>query len=337
MYRHFGFAAALVVCAAAAPSVEQETKPASFSTDLNADGAVEKIETRFSGRKEQGKFYYLAVKDSEGNTIWTGPKDLDPANKLVFGEWDYGCSMPQLAGDVDGDGAIELIAPAPQSDVSPTTFRVMRWTGGAFEPVRETQLLERPAGSDKFPWKNSEEYLGTWISEFQKVSAPGECQVKVTQYKGGTEAREGVALVAADENGYHVKSWIKKLARSSGDEPSANDTQAAGQSPSSNAGKPLANYTCQLGEEDMRSSKGERLTKISEVLAQDRANYHRFKIRHRRDLDEESYFASATNRVLFERVPVRASEKAVQLIRQGNATVQVTAYADRIEVKVADE
>lgn len=45
----------------------------------------------------------------------------------------------------------------------------------------------------------------------------------------------------------------------------------------------LAQYVADLGPEDHFNSSGTRLTTFGALLAQDRANYHRFGIRHRND------------------------------------------------------
>lgn len=45
----------------------------------------------------------------------------------------------------------------------------------------------------------------------------------------------------------------------------------------------LASYVADLGPEDHYNSSGQRLTSFAALLAQDRANYHRFGIRHASD------------------------------------------------------
>ncbi|MEM7074212.1 MAG: hypothetical protein AAGA28_13695 [Pseudomonadota bacterium] len=45
----------------------------------------------------------------------------------------------------------------------------------------------------------------------------------------------------------------------------------------------IAYYVAWIGPEDMRNSGGARLTDFGAVLQQDRANYHRFGIRHPQD------------------------------------------------------
>jgi hypothetical protein len=45
----------------------------------------------------------------------------------------------------------------------------------------------------------------------------------------------------------------------------------------------LASYAAHIGPEDLRNSQGDRLREPWQVLRQDRANFHRFGIRHRGD------------------------------------------------------
>jgi hypothetical protein len=61
----------------------------------------------------------------------------------------------------------------------------------------------------------------------------------------------------------------------------------------------LAYYLAYIGPEDMRSSKGQPVTTLGGVLQQDRANVHRFGIRHARD-EYDPIFA---NRALRARIP----------------------------------
>ena len=312
----------------------QDESPKSWLADLDGDGVDERIEARFTGRSDIGKFYHLVVLDKDGEALWTGPKAMDEDNRLVFGEWHFGVSMPQAVGDVDADGKVELIAPAPQSDVSPTAFRVLRWDGKGFKPVRVAQLMEKPRESDRFPWADSEEYEGRWISAFESIEPGNTATVEITEYAGGSSVKSGVAIVGLDAKGMGLRKWVKPLKTTSEEQPEPE--QAANTGTASNAGI-LANYMCQLGPEDMRSSTGERLTSLRDVLAQDRANYHRFKIRHRRDMPDENYFNTPERRQHFSKVPVNVSKRVLDLINQGNATVVVTAYPDRVDVKIDGE
>gem|GEM_PF-3608248 len=145
----------------------------------------------------------------------------------------------------------------------------------------------------------------------------------------------GKAMMGLDARGMGLRKWLKPLTSEGDVGDEAVPAEAA--KPAATTPEPLVAYMCQLGPEDMRSSKGERLTGLADVLAQDRANYHRYKIRHRRDLPDDDYFNSPEHRLLFSRVPVRVSPGVLKLINAGNATVVVTAYPDHIEVTTHTE
>ncbi len=61
----------------------------------------------------------------------------------------------------------------------------------------------------------------------------------------------------------------------------------------------MAYYLAYIGPEDMRNSAGQPVTSLGGVLQQDRANFHRFSIRHPQD-DSDPLFA---NRALRARIP----------------------------------
>jgi hypothetical protein len=75
------------------------------------------------GKSEAGTFYQVAVSDAAGHIVWRSPETRDVLHPLAFGSWDIGESFPTALADVDGDGALELIAPAARSDVSPVRSR----------------------------------------------------------------------------------------------------------------------------------------------------------------------------------------------------------------------
>jgi hypothetical protein len=324
--------ASLAVVAAAGDTQVADPAGRVFVADLGNDGTMEKVLVRKTGSKDGNDFYQLVVQDDTGNEIWAGPKAMDTENPLVFGVWDWGVSLPQALGDIDGDGRVELVAEAPRSDVSPASFRVFSWTGSEFKPVRTLPLLETPAGSGFYPWAQSERYMGCWIDKFEKVGAGGEVTVGMMEYTEGKPPRTGKAVVTAEKNGYRLKKWVSPLKPF--EEPA--DEQAA-PGPATKAGAnpksaPLADYMCQIGDEDLRNSAGGRLDKVSDILAMDRANYHKFRIRHRRDLQDETFFATPSNRQIFALVPITIPKNLEEWTLKGGAILQVKVYVDRVVV-----
>lgn len=184
----------------------------SLSVDLDGDESLERITwEEFATTEDQGTFLQLIVYNAAGKAVWKGPGIKDAGNPLVFGEWHFGLSVPEIAVDIDRDGVVELIAPAPQSDVSPTRFRILRWVGGEFVPVRTAALIESSPGSGKFAWTEEEKWDGTWISSFIGVNGDGSVQVNVFQYQGGETVSRGRANAVTTANGIQVREWTSPL------------------------------------------------------------------------------------------------------------------------------
>ncbi|MEQ9241444.1 hypothetical protein [Roseovarius indicus] len=86
-------------------------------------------------------------------------------------------------------------------------------------------------------------------------------------------------------------------------------------------------YTAFIGTDDLYNSSGARLTQPWQVLRQDRANYHRFGIRHAGD-EWDPFFGSIDNRAAMERMIMNGSMDPIarQNLLQGGATVFVRIY-----------
>ncbi|MEX2578450.1 MAG: hypothetical protein WD342_05270 [Verrucomicrobiales bacterium] len=200
----------MILAALAANAFAQSTQ--SLSVDLDGDGKIERVAwEEFANTEDHGSYLQLVVYDAGGNAVWKGPSEVNPENPLVFGEWHFGVSVPEIVADIDDDGAIELLAPAPQSDVSPTLFRVLRWADGAFFPVKQAALLESPRGSGSFLWSEEEKWEGTWISSFVGVNGDGSLQVNVTRYLSEEPMRMGKANVTIIPEGFQVRDWTTPL------------------------------------------------------------------------------------------------------------------------------
>ena len=63
----------------------------------------------------------------------------------------------------------------------------------------------------------------------------------------------------------------------------------------------LEMYVARLGIQDHYNSQGVRLDSAAAIIRQDRANYHRFKIRDPEDMGEK-FFLSTANRAFLERM-----------------------------------
>ena len=85
-------------------------------------------------------------------------------------------------------------------------------------------------------------------------------------------------------------------------------------------------YMAYLGPEDLVNSSGVRLTSVPAIVAQDRANFHRFGIRHSAD-QSDPWFANRGHRMAIEQLVDVAESSANIIVRQG-ALVAVSVFAD---------
>lgn len=88
----------------------------------------------------------------------------------------------------------------------------------------------------------------------------------------------------------------------------------------------IGTYTALLGPEDLTNSSGTRLQDAAAIVAQDRANYHRFGIRHAAD-QSDPWFDSRGHRMAIPGLVVMPDSTAQIIVRQG-ALVAVSVYAD---------
>ena len=181
-----------------------------FRGDIDGDGKEEIIAWKRFGATQMGNYYQLFVLDDDGSLLWEGPKEKDEGNPLVFSSLDFGISMPQLLIDFDHDGSMELLAPLPQSDVSPTYYRKLRWRKTYFEPLLSNALMRSSPGSNRFVWKATLKSYGTWVSKLEPYSN-GLIKADVTEYSNDESVRMGTALIRFDRKGATVEQWLKPL------------------------------------------------------------------------------------------------------------------------------
>lgn len=183
----------------------------SFLIDLNKDGKKEKIQIKVFSINDTGWYGSINVYDSSSELIWSGPENDKTIDPYVFGSWDYGSSIPELIGDIDSDGNIELVAPEPVSDVRPVKFKIFRWDQKAFRFLFCKSLVENPRSSAKYPWCETMQYSGRWISEFKKLVKKGECLVNITECSKDGVTKNGIADILSDSEGYHINFWTRNM------------------------------------------------------------------------------------------------------------------------------
>lgn len=307
--------------------VAQETasEPLVLAVDLDGDGRKEVISRRRLGaEREIGEFFQLWVKSADGAVLWKGPEILDPNDPLAFGEWHFGVSLPQLAADVDDDGKIELIAPAPQSDVSPTFFRVLQWTGKGFEPGHLRALTGKGRRGAPFLWTEKPVLSDWWVQQWLGESPEGGWVVELVSLPEGGELGAAIAVLVTKGDGFELLRWVQPPAKPG---EFLTDTAADGGSVS---------YRARLSAKDHVNSAGQALRKIADILRQDRANVHRGT---HRDLEDQVdvRFASKEAREALAGMPITvdggANEEARIIRGTPLVEVQITAGAVRVSVE----
>ncbi len=156
--------------------------------------------------------------DAAGKILWRGPTQGAGSDPLVFFCRDFGFYWPQAAGDLDGDGMIEVLARDPQSDVSVSSFTMVRFSNDLVPRVLFSGrgLVEAPMGSGRFLWDDPDfpSKNVRWIMDVESAAADGTLTVAVYEYGGGTgmELRTGKARVRLEADGAYLMNWTSPMA-----------------------------------------------------------------------------------------------------------------------------
>lgn len=180
-----------------------------LQADLDRDGRAETISLVAYDVGESSYFGQIVVTRPDGKKLWEGPKPRDAGDQMAFGAWDWGIAGLEVAADLDGDGKVEVLGALPQSDVSPATFRVLRWNGKAFQKIFARSLLESPKNSGRYPWGRAPDRIEglRWIGSFESSARDGTCVAQIYDMTGASP-KLGTASVAPDKKGFHVLRWI---------------------------------------------------------------------------------------------------------------------------------
>lgn len=87
----------------------------------------------------------------------------------------------------------------------------------------------------------------------------------------------------------------------------------------------IGGYMAYLGPEDRVNSRGARLASAAAIVRQDRANFHRFGIRHAGD-ENDRWFGSPGHRQAMESLIVISADEA-RIIERQDALVYVSIFA----------
>lgn len=177
--------------------------------DIDGDNKNESMELQSIGVGQYDThFYQLVVKDDNGRVLWQSRVKKDEKNRYIFFEAHDGVSIPQILADIDQDGYMELIAPEPQSDVSPTYFRKLKWIDKRFRIMPSQVLMMKSA--NRFEWESPKGYEGKWISRFVEVQEGGLVKANVLGATSTTYP-SGIVLLKMDKRGASVVKWIEPL------------------------------------------------------------------------------------------------------------------------------
>ncbi len=310
-------------------AAEEESGPASLAVDLNGDGRAETISWRVSSKDGDNAFHQVTVTDAGGKVLWRSPQVRAADDPMAFGEFDFGFSLPEFAGDLEQDGTVEMIVPAPQSDVSPTFFRVFRWSGAAFEP-KFSRALTGPGKKDAlFSWTENPRNGDYWVQRWHGASAEGGWVADLVALPRGDTVFMGTAVLVPKGGKFQLLRWIhtplNMSAASAEPEPAAPAADANG-------------YRARLSARDHVNSSGGALKRIGDILRQDRANVHRGTHRDAED-QVDGRFADAAQREALAAMQVRVvgGSAAVNRIVNGTPVVKVTFSGNEVRVEIVSD
>ncbi len=308
---------------------EEESGPASLVVDLNGDGRPETISWRVSSKDGDNAFHQVTVTDAGGKVLWRSPQVRAADDPLAFGEFDFGFSLPEFAGDLEQDGTVEMIVPAPQSDVSPTFFRVFRWSGTAFEPKFSRALTGSAKKGALFSWTENPRNGDYWVQRWHGASAEGGWIADLVALPQGDKVLMGTAVLVPKAGKFQLLRWIHtpmNLSTASAEpEPAAPVADANG-------------YRARLSARDHVNSSGGALKRIGDILRQDRANVHRGVNRDAED-QVDGRFADAAQREALAAMQVRVvgGSAAVNRIVNGTPVVKVTISGNEVRVEIVSD
>lgn len=179
-----------------------------FEAELNGKPCT--LRVKVVSKDDRGWGGQLQVYDGEKKLLWKGPETKDPARidePLAVGSF-LGFSWPQLAADIDLDGKTELLISAPQSDVRPTTYKISRWDGKKFVPLRMGQIMEVSDG--RFRWVQTEDYEGVWLDNIVFLPSERLFRADCISVRGG-EYKSGAVELKAVPEGFERIRWLKPL------------------------------------------------------------------------------------------------------------------------------
>ncbi|MBI5325102.1 MAG: hypothetical protein HZB41_07520 [Ignavibacteriae bacterium] len=197
----------------------QEDFNKNINVDLNNDGVKENIFLKKYRTDDNGSYYHIAIYQKIKNKrkiLWE-----DKNNEYEFCYADWGIEELQIAGDIDGDGKIELVTNYAISDVSPVIFRIFKWTGDKFVKSDDACYIIRLKDgknegnifiNDTAYSSGEKDFTSTaWIDEFTNFIEPDLLEVNITGYDSEDDVLMGKAILQCTIKGFKLVKWLEEL------------------------------------------------------------------------------------------------------------------------------
>ncbi len=176
-----------------------------YEVDLDGDGRLELVALVPAQAVPGGICHRPIVKDDDNSVLWEGPKTapMMQAEPFFFCELESGITMPEVVGDVEGDGIVEIISPVlDQNPVRPQIFRKLRWLNGQFVPVRYKILASPPHNKRRLVWMPADrENVRRWVAGFSRIERPGVVHVLINDLLNADQNSMSAARIVSDGMG----------------------------------------------------------------------------------------------------------------------------------------
>jgi len=215
---------------------------------LNLDNDLKKelLIWRQFKKDQYNYYYYLTLIDDNGKILYNSKKTTNMEDKFSFGEYDCGESIPLIALDLDGDNIDEILASTPKGDVSPDFFKVFKWDGKKLNFWFEKALYLK---NNKLFWKNKFLDNEIWVTSFLQSYKDYAKVTLLKNVQGDIKFSE--ALIKISSKNGKLKDVLIPFTKFDNC------------------------YSAKLSKKDHFNSKGKKLTKVREILIQDRANFYK--------------------------------------------------------------
>ncbi len=226
--------------------------------DVDGDGMIETYKLERFANSEFGDYYKLKLYRG-GKLLWSAPSVDNGSDPFTFGVWDDGVSMLDIVIDIDGDGKAELLSMPPAGDVASIPVQIMRYDGKKVINTDEYLIMDYN-NSNRLRWVKSHKYKSPmsntnegWASGFEKYDNNGTVKTYILYMLEDGDSRGGSALIRFVSDGAVVVKWLEPLDITRGNK----------------------SYIARISKKDLYNSRGHRLTKVIDILRQDRANYYK--------------------------------------------------------------